>query len=326
MKLRQNIQIIFMITLISVFVPLLSGCSLAVKGAENDSQDTLIGVFITEKPLDLFNMDSQLKDSAVKLFSNPNNITLDSNGYEPPLYASIDRHNSKDTSDWDVDFEGIKGLKFFAPVWTGEDGSAIHRTDYSDGICDPSTDFLESDQGNETKLSATVYTAPKDAVKSFNYHLNRVYQTASGEIYAVPGSGISVDTEHGEGKLITLNVDDKTEYWDNRQVQADKTSVTVQFAVMYEPVKITLCQMNEDNKIIKQDDFLPGKLPETLNPEKGTAYILTVTEKKSSDGTKTYTRELCGRTKDEEDSTLETYHALDSGVITSQYTQISWGN
>ena len=127
MKLRQNIQIIFMITLISVFVPLLSGCSLAVKGAENDSQDTLIGVFITEKPLDLFDMDSQLKDSAVKLFSNPNNITLDSNGYEPPLYASIktihscnfNTPNCDNSLSNSKDFPSIKVDVSFPPIKIG---------------------------------------------------------------------------------------------------------------------------------------------------------------------------------------------------------------
>lgn len=324
MKLRRNIQIAFMITFILVFMPLLNGCSLAVEGAQNDEQDKLIGIFITEEPLDQFDDDAYLKEHTRKLMRTSENIA-GSYGYEMPFSATINRHNSKDVSDWTVEFEGVKGHRFFAPTWTDKDGFNCQYTYSSDSICDSNINVMDIDQGRETELSATLYTTPKDNVKNYIYYLNRVYQTADGEIYTLPGSGVNIDTEHDEGELISVHIDDTTEYWDNQQKQEDKTSVTFKFAVMYEPVKITLCQMNKENKIIKQEALTPGKLPETLHTEKDAAYLLVQTEKRVPCKKTVFTRKLYEYEDYDNGTLLETYYEQDNGVIAKQHTEIVWG-
>ena len=54
---RKKSKLIIMIIL-ALTLMLLNGCSLAVKGKEHDSQDKLIGVFITDSYLDLLDSDS----------------------------------------------------------------------------------------------------------------------------------------------------------------------------------------------------------------------------------------------------------------------------
>lgn len=299
MKLRKIITAILTLSMTITLIPSLGGCSLAVKGAENDSQDILIGVFITDDTLDF----------------SPN-----------PLYAKINRHNSSDVSDWEADFKDVKGISFFAPIWTDKDGFSYHHTSYSDEICDSKTEFLVSDQGNESNLSAAIYMAPPASPKTVAYHVNRVYQTPDGKIYAVPGSGVSTDTEHGEGEMMSVSADDQIKYLEGRELKTDKTSVTVRFLAMYKPVKISLFQMNEEHQVIKQEDFTPGNLPSKLTTEKGTSYILVETVKQTPDGGRTYARNLYECGGNSEDSPLETFYAMDTGIMAKQYTEIVYQN
>ena len=317
---RKKSKLIIMIIL-ALTLMLLNGCSLAVKGEEHDSQDKLIGVFITDSYLDLLDSDSY---NAVNHLPESDSAT-NSTGYDSSQYAVINRHNSKDFSDWEIDFEGVKGLKFFAPKWKDEDGSTCTQAHYSDGICDSRMDVLESDEGTETKLTATVYTSLKPDEKELFFYLNRVYQTDDGKIYLVSGNGngIVTDTDYIEGDVMSASADDQTQYLENQEIMTDKLSVTVQFAIMHEPVKITLCQMDKDNKVIKQEDFLPGKLPEKLTAEKETSYILVETEKKAPDGSRTSSRDMYERTVDD-DSFLQTFYALDNKIISTQHTEIIW--
>lgn len=324
MKLRRTIQIVFTITLILIFTPLLNGCSLAVEGAQDDAQDKLIGVFITEDPLDQFDDDAYLKEHSRKLMRTSESVA-GSFGYEAPFSATINRHNSEDISEWTVEFEGVKGHKFFAPTWTDKDGFDCRYTHFSNSICDSGVDIKDTDQGREMKLSATLYTAPKDNIKSYDYCLNQVYQTADGEIYALPGSSFDIDTEHDEGEVMSIHLDDKTEYWGDQKKLEDKTTVTVRFAVMYEPIKITLCQMDKENKVIKQEIFTPGKLPETLHTEKDTAYLLVQTEKNVPGKKPVFSRKLYEYGDYDNGTLLETYYEQDNGVIAKQYTEIVWG-
>lgn len=326
MKHKKLNRILLMITIICALMVSLNGCSLAVKGAETDSQDTLIGVFITEEPLDLFDTDAYSLENTVSLSKNSDDAVIDPSGYEKPLYASINRHNSPEPSDWDISFEKVNGLNFFAPVFKDTDGSFFHHTRFSDGISDSHTEITESDEGNETKLSATIYITPQTAKKSITYHLNRVYQTADGKIYVLSGSGVSTDAENREGEIMSVYDDDQTKYLEDQKVKILKTSVTVRFFVMYEPVKITLYQMDMENKVIKQEHFAPGKLPEKLNTENETSYILVETEKKAPDGSRIYTRSLYDRTEKDEDSSMETFYMQKDGIISKQYSEVIWNS
>lgn len=324
MKTKKINPISLLFILISALVLPLAGCSLAVKDAGSDLPDMLIGVLITADPLDTFDMDAYLDDHAHKLVSQKN-LTVDSDGYENPLYAVTDRHNSKDASDWDVDFKGIDGLKFFAPSQKDKERTS-RFTKQSDGICDARMDLMETDQGHELNLSATVYTTPTAAEEERIFHINRVYQTAAGKIYAASGNGLSLSagTERSEGERMSTSVDHQTEYREKQKTMTDKTSVTIHFAITYEPVNVTLCQMDDENRVIKQEDFAPGKLPIELTAEKDTAYILVKTEKKTPDGDRVFSREICERGYDGENGSFETSFILDNGIVSKQQTEVIW--
>lgn len=326
MKNPKNNQTLLMITFLFSFAILLNGCSLAKKDAGTDAKDILIGAFITDDYLDLFDMDAYLNDNASTIFRNLNTTVNDSAEYTNPLYAKIDRQDQRDPACWEISFDSISGLNLLAPVWTDEDGVPCLATKSSDGICDISSNLHESDDGRETSLSGTVYTVPRASADGFAYYVNPVYQTADGKIYAVPGSGISTASASEEGETMSTSFSDQADTTEKGRARTEKSSVTIQFASMFEPVKITLVQMDKENKVIKQEDFIPGKLPEELSAEKDTTYFLIETEKRTPDGTTVIARSIYEHKDSEEEDSMETFYAMDNGIVSKQSTQIIWNN
>lgn len=306
MRHKKIYHFILTAVLISAIILPLDGCTLAKKDAGEDSKDTLIGVFITEEYLDLFGTDAYLYGQ-----------------YANPLYATVNRHGNDELSDWEISFENIRGLNFLAPVWTTKDGESYRAAQQSDGICETHTDINSSDDKEELRLSATVYSIPKAAGKELTYFANPVYQTADGKIYTVPASGISTGTADSEGVRLSTSFSDQTETKDKWRVKTESTTVDIQFSVMYEPVRITLFQMGADNRILKQESHLPGKLPETLHVGKDAAYILVETEKKKPDGSFHIERNIYEHS-DNDDNSLETFYALDNGIVSKMFTDVIW--
>ncbi|MCI8710532.1 MAG: hypothetical protein HFG98_13635 [Dorea sp.] len=306
MRHKKIYHFILTAVLISAIILPLSGCTLAKKDAGEDAKDTLIGVFVTEEYLDLFGTDAYLYGQ-----------------YANPLYATVNRHGSDELSDWEVSFQNIRGLNFLAPIRTNKDGESYRATQKSDGICHAHTDISSSDDKEELRLSATVYSIPKASGEDLTYFANPVYQTADGKIYTVPANGISISSTDSEGACMSTSISDQTETKDKWSVKTESTTVDMQFSVMYEPVRITLFQMGADNRILKQESHLPGKLPETLHAEKDAAYILVETEKKKPDGSFHIERNIYERS-DNDDNSLETFYALDNGIVSKMFTDVIW--
>ncbi len=324
--MMKNKQRFLMITLLSCLMILLVGCSLAKEDAGSDTKDTLIGAFITDEYLDLFDLDAYLDGNASKLLQNPGTVINDTDGCTNPLYAKTDRKSSKDPSDWKISFDGIKGLNLLNLIWTDENDTICRALQSSDGICDAQIDWTESDNSTETVLSATIYTVPQGSDKSPAYYVNPVYQTSDGKIYVVPGSGISNSSISDESDNMSICLNDQTDSMEKWITKTEKCSVTVRFSSMFKPVKITLIQMDEKNQVLKQEEYIPGNLPDQLTAEKDTSYFVIETEKKAPDGRKEITRDIYECKDSDDEVSLETFYAMDNKIVSKQYTEIKWDN
>lgn len=302
---------------------ILSGCSLAVPDAgEEGGKDRLIGAFITSEPLDLFDMDAYVEDHAFQL-AQKEEVTVTNGGkYEGKLYATVDKSGGEDPSDWKISFDDIKGIRMFSPVWEDKDGAIYWGSVGDDGICDVNIDTDISDNTKELKISGTVYMLQGQADKDIGYYANPVYQTPDGRIYAVSGSGFSTSGESGEGMHMAVTFNDEVTASENGKNKIEKSSVAVSYNTMYEPVKITLYQMTENHKIIKETEYIPGKLPDKISVEKETEYILIETEKKTLSGKPVIDREIYD--DKEEENTLGTFYVMDNGIIAEQETEVVW--
>lgn len=274
----------------------LGGCSLAVPDAGTDeSGDRLIGAFITSEHLDL----------------------------EQKLYATIDKSGGKDPDDWKITFGDISGINFFSPLWTEDGGEKYWGSITDEGICDTNIDINTSDTQEEHSLSGTIYFLEGQADKDIAYYANPVYQTADGKIYAVSEQGFSTSGESGEGEHFSTTLSGDVSVTEGGRTKTEKSSVTVNFATMYKPEKITLYQMDKKNRTVKMEEYKPGKLPEKIAAKENAEYILVKTEKETLAGKKEVSREIYDNKKDE-DNMLETFYPMDNGIISKQETEIVW--
>ncbi|WP_302591959.1 hypothetical protein [Marvinbryantia sp.] len=320
--MRSRNRIIFL----GIFTALLlSGCSLAVPGAETEGgDDRLIGAFITSDHLDLFDMDAYLQDHASWLVKANEIQISNTSGYEGRLYAVIDKKGSEDTYDWDISFKDVEGISFFAPVLEDKDGNRGWHSVYDAGISDVDFNITVTDAGDEVSLEGTIYMIPGQSDKGISYYLNPVYQTAEGQVYLIAGEGFSTSGESEEEEVhfaSALTAETKTT--ENGKSQTAKSSVKVSFATMHRPVKITLYKMDEAHQCIKQEEYTPGRLPESLNMEPGTAYLLAETEKEKLSGERFSDRAVYDRTDDQEDK-LETWYDCGNGILAKQESALVW--
>lgn len=300
----------------------LNGCSLAVPEAEaKGGEDRLIGAFITAEYLDLYDMEGYLKDHG-NLLTGGGEVALPRDPeYDGRLYAQIDQ--SKGPYDWEISFGGVSGEYMLYAWQPGEDGS--HRMCLcTDGICDIDTNTNIMDDGAEYGISGTMYLLPGQADEEATYYANPVYQTAEGEIYAVSGQGFLNGGDSPEGAVFSTTLSGEIVHTENGNTKTETNSVAVHYAVMDRPLRITLCQMSQDHQVVKQDVYRPGELPENIVAEPGTAYILAETEKEKTSGEKTVSRAITGYDPDKE-SFLETFYALDQGIVAKIETEVDWG-
>lgn len=330
-KVRIRMKKMMIGMLGAAMVLLLGGCSLAKKDAGSESsKDRMIGAFITDEYLDLFDIEAYLDDHASSI-SDGEEITLeDSSKYNERLYATIDKCGSKDPADWDISFGDVEGINFFSVRWEDESKEATTSLVESDGIYDVNTSYNITDEGENVELSGTIYMLPGLIDEDTAYYVNPVYQTEDGRIYAVSESGGSTSGNTSEGEQFALTVSDETTvtasgYTGNTNTgntKSEKMTVTVRLSVVYEPVKITLYQMDKKNCILQKDEYIPGKMPEKLDVSKGCEYLLVETEKKDPDGEMIISRDLYEQR--EEGETLDTFYRGEGGKLSRQSTEIIW--
>lgn len=275
---------------IFVFVVSICGCSLADPDAGTDAaEDQLIGAFITSE-------------------------------YQQKLYATIEKNDSEDPADWDITFGNVEGINLFAPVWTDQDGESYVGSVCGEEVCDVNTEINVSDTEEMHCISGTIYMIPGQMDQDIAYYTNPVYQTPEGDIYLTSGQGISTSGNSSEGVIMTNTIEDKVEVTENGTVKARGCKVAVSMAVMYEPVKITVCQMNADHQVLETEVYQPGMMPETFAMNKNAAYMMVETEKKDLEG-KTFTaREIYDLNEGE--VSIETFYVLEDGILSRQETMV----
>lgn len=299
------------------------GCSLALPGAGADSRDDrMVGVFITREYLDFLNM-GQYRDDHPSASAQGGGAAFDASEEGKKLYAQIDKSRGSHPDEWEISFGRLEGMQMFTPMWRQEDEEPYWGNVCTEGISDTEIRYQESDDGEEHNISGTVYILPGKTDQNAAYYANPVYQTADGRIYLTGGTGVSKSGGTQEGEMLSSNLSEKTSVVENGKRRTETFSVDVKYVFMYRPARITIFQMDGEHRILKEEGFLPEEVPEELDVEKGTEYILTETEKEAPSGETTVSREVCSRSLDGE-SYLTTFYARDDGVVVKRESRILW--
>lgn len=192
----------------------LSGCSLALAEAlPGPGQDRLAGIFVTTDYILLGEPEIQV--------NNQGEITIKETTEK--IYGTLNKEN--DSTQPPIVFPGLEGYGFYCLEFPEKDfgstgiaitgnGSGEHMVNYYTGD-DLFTDLHFSSTNEEEYAEGSLYTSPDTRLV---YYFNPVYQQKDGQIYLLPGTGISTDSfvdgqrySHDTSQSISRNTDGKEE-------------------------------------------------------------------------------------------------------------------
>ncbi len=277
----------------------------------NAQEDPMIGVFVTKEYLDLFDMESYLSDHAASLLdAGTHQVSDDTGKYSGRLYATLSGDSPSSLS-----FEGAEGFSYYCSQ--EED---VTRIECDELFAKGASRINETDDGTQVELEATLYQASLPGFMTF--YCNPIYQAADGSIYATGGQGIStnVDADSAGLSCSTTLQQELKEDGSSRSF-----SFKITFCVMDEPKSYRLLQMDAQNQVLEEQDYLPGDVPEAIRPLEKASYLILQTFSTKGDGTESATWELFQRPDAGTDATLSTYTLREDRICQPHYTTIQWG-
>ena len=301
------------ILLIIALMVSLCGCQLA-KGEElvetgESMTDMLIGVFITEEHLDLFDMEAYLNDNLDSIMSGKEIGPGEQAAYEGRIYATPQGYLENGKPDGHFVFEDLEGYAYFTPTVEHPEGeTTVVNADSC--FSDIKNGYHSKDNNlREISTEATLYVA--DDVGHVAFYMNPVYQDDSGNVYLMAGTGLHSDIVGSMSQSMDME----------RKVTIDDVETTEKYAVQItykgvpRPERIVVLQMDVQSNVLSREEYLPGQLPEQIDPVKGAEYIIVETINETE-----VTREVIAK----DDRWMHTYDPQENGICEQQSTEVLW--
>lgn len=295
MKSKTKTILIFAAILAAVFlVAFLDGSAVQSDAAEEAG--VLIGAYVSEEDLDL---DDLIVTATGKFQWKSGRIYAEQTG-KSWYFPTLD------------DGGGIfcaqiseEGTDYPTVVHFGGLGKARSRVNVSDADGIRTTDI---------DLSGEVY-ACGDEHRIFNFY--PIYQTPDGRVYLTSGSSIGVSGDDGGSVSHTLT-SDKTESIGGKSERV-KVKVAITVAARATPTKFTVAHMDENDTVLKLEEFAPDALPESITPATGAAYLIGMSCGFDRDG-ETAEYDICSRG---DDGGLHTFRYR-NGSLTAVEIRVDW--
>lgn len=223
--------------MVSMFAGL-TGCKLAKEEAETlIINDKLIGCYVTTEPI-----------SNGKIYAKLVEMKDDSSPY--PWY--------------EYRFEGIEGVEMYATtIIDRKGGNDYDIASYGEELCNTksvcSYDYEEI-EGTLYYTGAEVY-----------FYMNPVYQEKDGDVYMVECDMAMHTSGHGQ---MSQTLTGEAAYNVGADSVSQYSKVTVTYISKQEPDKIKFIYMDADSKILQEDEYKPGEVPDEVDIVAGTEYVL----------------------------------------------------
>lgn len=211
--------------------------------------------------------------------------------------------------DGEYVFKGIDGMQCFFTNKDNMDNAIVSHVDAA--FTDKSSSLhVINDDGQNVELKAKLYLSA-----SFNEILfqNPVYQTESGEVYAISGQGVGYSGGEGIGGSFSLG--ESVKRYEDGKMMSYGTSVNIDVEVIAVPEKIIVSQFDAEGKLISSESFAPGRLPDGM--KSSAAYIVVGTVSQS--GTKYAVFQP-------DDNSISALYCRADGVCVNQSCAVSWGS
>ena len=304
----------------------LTGCQLAQPNADGDmEEDRLVGIFLTQEYLDLFNLEGYMNDNLMNLQGDTVIIDGYAPDYQGRLYAEqtiktlTNEATGKQTEIADFVFP-VDGIPYFSALISQEDTGDSYNMSVSDpAVSDGHVHYKIEDSGDSVTMTGTLYVPPSNITKT--YYFNPVYQSADGRIYAVSGSSFMFSTEsYSEGSVYSQTMDETSTVTENGMTTTKSASVTLSIHCMYAPETIIVLQMDAESGVLSRAEYTPDTMPKTITADPLTDYILVETHKRDAQNKLLTSRIIYGRGAD----SIETFFLREDGFLVSQSTPIVW--
>ncbi len=96
------------------------------------------------------------------------------------------------------------------------------------------------------------------------FNLYPIYQTSDGRIYLTRGNSMGMSGSDGASMTHTLT-SDKTETIGGKSERV-KVKVAITVVARPTPTKFTVAHMDENDDLLKLEEFAPDALPESITP------------------------------------------------------------
>ncbi len=190
-----------------------------------------------------------------------------------PLTESGDGRVYAEYIDEEYVFKGTEGIRCF---FTKENTNAI-VTHTDEPLTDVDAGMNMVDDEQETCwIKANIYISTEfDGA----IYTNNVYQTESGEVYAVEGSGMEW-TGGLEDTSNSISVSDSVSAaYENGKTKSCGTSIELTLKYIAAPEKIIVSQFDGEGRLLSNESFTSGELPDSM--ESSAAYIVVGTVSQS---------------------------------------------
>ena len=292
MKSKTKTILVFAAILAAVFlVAFLDGSAMQSDAAEEAG--VLIGAYVSEEDLDL---DDLIVTATGKFQWKSGRIYAEQTG-KSWYFPTLD------------DGGGIfcaqiseEGTDYPTVVHFGGLGKARSRVNVSDA------------DGIRSSAASDVYKR-QDEHRIFNFY--PIYQTPDGRVYLTSGSSIGVSGDDGGSVSHTLT-SDKTESIGGKSERV-KVKVAITAVSHPTPTKFTVAHMDENDTVLKLEEFAPDALPESITPADGAAYLIGTSCGIDRDG-ETAEYDICSRG---DDGGLHTFRYR-NGSLTAVEIRVDW--
>ena len=224
-----------------------------------------------------------------------------------PLPVADDDRLYAEYIDGEYVFNGVDGMQCFFTNKDNMDNAIVSHVDAAFTEKSSKLHVIDDDRQN-VELRAKLYLGT-----SFNDILfqNPVYQTESGEVYAVAGQGADYSGEEGMGGSFSLG--ESVKRYEDGKMMSYGTSVNIDVEVIAVPEKIIVSQFDAEGKLISSESFAPGRLPDGM--ESSAAYMVVGTVSQS--GTKYAVFQP-------DDNSISALYCRADGVCVNQSCAVSW--
>lgn len=306
MKSKTKTILIFAAILAAVFLIAFLDGSAVQSAADEEGEGMLIGAFVSEENLDIDDLEVtatgkiQWKQGRLYMDTDEDWWALKDRG--SGIYCTME----PDSRDGEEDAKS-PCITNFGTLGAPQGKTAI---DNDNGI-----------RTTDIDLSGEVYACGDRQVI---FKLYPIYQTSDGLIYLTRGNSMGMSGADGASITHTLTRD-KTETIGGKSERV-KVRVAITAVSRPTPTKFTVAHMDENDDLLKLEEFAPDALPKSITAADGAAYLIGTSYGQDGDG-ETAEYGICSRSNDSAPysySNLDTFRYQD-GKLCSISIKVNWG-